>query len=62
MQRFYFTVILGLVAFVMLGLFAPGIGELLLGLLVVGFTFVAALVFYVLREDPSGAKQSGAFE
>lgn len=54
LKRFYITLMLAFVGFASVGLLSPGIGEVLLGTLVCGLCLVAALVFYVVRPNPTG--------
>jgi len=40
-------------AFSAVGILAPGVGELLLGILICGLALTAALLFYVLGQNPT---------
>lgn len=50
--RFYITLSLAVAAFSAVGILAPGVGELLLGILICGLALIAALLFYVLGKNP----------
>jgi hypothetical protein len=61
-MRLYIVLFLAFAAFSAVGVLSPDIGTVLIGILVVGLCFVAALTWYVLPGDSvksAAAKPSG---
>lgn len=57
LQRFIVTLVVAFAAMCAVGLLSRSIGQVLIGVLVVGLLLVVAMVLYVLMDKPTGANE-----